>query len=76
MNIVFSRHAKRRCKLYDIPEEMIIEIINKEGELTEGRHEIIKKAGSFFNPLKVIIEVQSEKITVITSYPLKKGRQS
>ena len=50
MNIVFSRHAKRRCKLYDIPEKIIAEIINTEGELTEGRHEIIKKAGSFFLP--------------------------
>jgi len=76
MNIEFSRHAKRRCKLYHIPEDKIVEIINTEGELTEGRHEIIKKAGSFIYPLKVIIEVQSEKITVITSYPLKKGRQS
>jgi len=47
MNIEFSRHAKRRCKLYDIPEDKIVEIINTEGELTEGRHEIIKKAGSF-----------------------------
>ncbi len=75
MDIVFSRHAKRRCKLYNIPEIIIVEIINTEGELTEGRHEIIKKAGSFFYPLKVIIDVQREKATVITSYPLKKGRQ-
>jgi len=76
MNIVFSRHAKRRCKLYNIPREKIIDIIKTEGALNEGRHEIIKKAGSFIYPLKVIIDVQSEKTTVITSYPLKKGRQS
>ncbi len=28
MNIVFSRHAKRRCKLYNIPAEEVIDIIN------------------------------------------------
>ncbi len=39
MKIEFSRHAKRRAKLYCIPESVIIEIL-KGKELSSGVQEL------------------------------------
>lgn len=51
MKIKFSRHAKRRAKLYKIPESVIIEILHKK-ELSQGTHEIIENTEGFKYPLK------------------------
>lgn len=72
MKIKFSRHAKRRGKLYGISEEAVVEILNVL-ELTQGYHEIIKNINGFVYPIKVIVDVQNDMVTVITNYPLKKG---
>ncbi len=73
VKINFSRHARRRGKLYEISEETI-RLILKEKELTQGNHEIIADNVSGFNfPIKVIINVKNDTITVVTNYPLKKG---
>ena len=74
MKIKFSRHAKRRAKLYKIPESTIFGILENM-ELSHGKHEIIKNVGGFKFPLKIVVAVESDIITVITNYPLKKGRQ-
>lgn len=74
MEIKFSRHAKRRAKLYKIPESIIKEILKKK-ELSRGTHEIIENTEGFKYPLKIVIALENDIITVITNYPLKKGRK-
>lgn len=74
MNIKFSRHARRRAKLYHISEFAIMEIVETLN-LKPGKHEIIKEiAGSKF-PIKIVIDIGSDLITIITNYPYKKGRK-
>lgn len=74
MQIIFSRHARRRAKLYKIGESAVASIL-KNIELSKGRHEIIKEVKGFKYPLKIVIDVENDIITVITNYPLKKGRK-
>lgn len=72
MKFYFSRHAKRRAKLYDIKESIILEIL-KNMDLTNGVHEIIREFPGYKLPLKIVVSVEGEIATVITNYPLKKG---
>jgi hypothetical protein len=72
MEIKFSRHAKRRAELYGIPQSAILTILQGM-ELHQGTHEIIRKAEGFKYPLKIVVSVEDDKITVITNYPLKRG---
>jgi len=72
MKIRFSRHAKRRAKLYGIPESTVAGIITGEN-LARGEHEIIKDVAGFKYPLKIVVYVEKNSATVITNYPLKKG---
>lgn len=74
MKIKFSRHAKRRARLYGIPEATISDIIMKM-DLKQGEHEIIKDVAGFKYPLKIIVSVEEHWIKVVTNYPLKKGRK-
>ena len=74
MEIKFSRHAKRRGKLYKIPEETVRKIL-EEKELVQGNQEIIEYVEGFKYPLKVVVSMEDDIITVITNYPLKKGRK-
>lgn len=74
MEIKYSRHAKRRMKLYKIPESTIYDILTGMN-LNPGEHEITKDVTGFKYPLKVVISVAKDKVTIITSYPLKKGRK-
>ncbi|MBF8276926.1 MAG: hypothetical protein HW390_1999 [Candidatus Brocadiaceae bacterium] len=72
MKIKFSRHAKRRGKLYKISEDIIIKMLEGK-ELNHGNQEIIEVVEGFKYPLKVVVDVESDIIMVITNYPLKKG---
>jgi hypothetical protein len=72
VRIKFSRHAKRRAKLYKIPESTITDILKDSG-LSQGEHEIIKDVKGLKYPLKIVVDV--EVITVMTNYPLKKRVQ-
>jgi hypothetical protein len=74
MEIRFSRHAKRRAKLYDIPESAIYNILTSMN-LHQGEHEIVRNIKGFQYPLKIVVSVEGDKVTVITNYPLKKGRE-
>ena len=74
MEIKFSRHAKRRAKLYGISETTIKDILTKMS-LKRGEHEIIKDVSGFKYPLKIAVSVEGDTVTVITNYPLKKGRK-
>lgn len=75
MIIKFSRHAKRRGKLYKIPEEAIKEILH-DLSLEDGEHEIIRDISGFKFPIKVVAVVKKGIVSVITNYPLKKGRKN
>lgn len=72
MEIKFSRHAKRRAKLYQIPEPTVTSILENR-EFPPGEHEIVQLVDNCYYPLKIIIAVEDQTITVITNYPLKKG---
>ena len=72
MEIKFSRHAKRRGKLYRIPEETVRKILEGK-ELIQGNQEIIEIVEGFKYPLKIVVEKEDNLITVVTNYPLKKG---
>ncbi|MGA1862740.1 hypothetical protein OWM07_07640 [Deferribacter thermophilus] len=70
--IKFTRHAKRRAKLYKIPKELIVNIL-KNIDTSQGEHEIIKYVEGFKYPLKIVFVVENNILTVITNYPLKRG---
>ncbi len=74
MKIKFSRHAKRRTKLYGISEATITDILTNMN-LHQGEHEIIKHVHGFQYRVKMAVSVEGDLITVITNYPLKKGRK-
>ena len=73
MVVKFSRHAKRRANLYNISESTIKNILITK-ELSEGEHEIIRDIPGFKYPIKIVVKVESNIVTVVTNYPLKKGR--
>jgi len=72
VEIRFSRHAKRRADLYGIPQSIMLTIL-KEKELPPGTHEIIQTVEGFKYPLKLVVAVENDIITVITNHLLKKG---
>jgi hypothetical protein len=74
VEVKFSRHAKRRAKLYGIAESIIEDIITGLN-LHEGEHEIIKDVVGFKYPLKIVFSIEQDAATIITNYPLKKGRK-
>lgn len=74
MKIKFSRHAKRRARLYKISESTILKILLEKG-LPPGIHKIIENVEGFKYPLKIVVAVENETLTVITNYPVKKGRK-
>jgi hypothetical protein len=74
VEIKFSRHAKRRAKLYKIPESTIIKVLEGK-ELNQGNQEIIENVEGLKYPLKIIVAVENDIITIVTNYPLKKGRK-
>ena len=73
MIIKFSRQARRRAKLYKIREDIIREILSGT-DFFDGEHEIIKNVTGFRYPIKIVVAVEGTTITVITNYPLKKGK--
>jgi hypothetical protein len=63
MEIKFSRHAKRRGKLYKISEPTVLKVLEGK-ELTHGTHEIIENVEGFKYPLKIVVTVEDDIITV------------
>ena len=45
----------------------------KNLNLENGEHEIVRKVSGFKYPIKIVVVVEKDIITVITNYPLKKG---
>ncbi len=75
MIIKFSRHAKRRAKLYGIAESTVTAILASM-DLHQGEHEIITNVEEIAYPMKIVVSVERDTATVITNYPLKKGRNN
>ncbi|BAP54827.1 hypothetical protein THII_0530 [Thioploca ingrica] len=42
-------------------------------EFSPEEHEIVQQVDNCYYPLRIIIAVEGQTITVITNYPLKKG---
>jgi len=72
MKIKYSRHAKRRAKLYGIPETIISDLLT-DLNLHQGEHEIIKNVSGFKYPLKIVVSIENNLTPVKTNYSLKKG---
>ena len=73
MVVKFSRHAKQRAKLYKIPKSTVEKIL-ADSHLSDGEHELLKNVSGFKYPIKIVVSVKSNVMSVITNYPLKKGR--
>jgi len=43
--------------------------------LHQGKNEIVKQVSGFKYPLKIVVSIKEDLITVVTNYPLKKGRK-
>jgi hypothetical protein len=72
--IRFSRHVKRRAKLYGISESTVRQLL-EEANLVVGEHVIIRPVSGLRYPLKIVVSFDGEVITIITTYPLKKGEK-
>lgn len=73
-NIIYSRHAKRRMKLYGITEQEVQDVCSYGSKkvLPDGRIELQWKSGEKFQyPLKVVGLEVDEGFLLITAYPLK-----
>ena len=73
MTIHYSRHARRRIKLYNIPANGVTAAID-ECDRSQGHHEVVLPFTGFSLPIRIVYEVEGETITVVTAYPLKRGR--
>jgi hypothetical protein len=72
--IIFSRHAKRRMRLYRISEEHIRTILmdGLQENYSQARFTYTQDLPGFKYPLKVIVQIEGNTCTVITAYPLKR----
>jgi hypothetical protein len=73
VKVKFSRHAKRRAKLYEIPESTVEKMLANL-DLSDGEHELIRDIAGFRYPIKIVVSIDNDIMTVVTNYPLKKGR--
>lgn len=82
MKIVFSRHARRRLKLYRIEQQDIVNTIESSSKEQRSSVEqgfwIIDKSLTvkYAYPVKVVFVQEEERIVVVTAYPLKKGKKT
>jgi hypothetical protein len=56
VEIKLSRHAKRRARLYQIPEATILKVLEGK-DLAHGDQEIIEYIEGFKYPLKIVATV-------------------
>lgn len=75
MNIRISRHASRRLKLYKM-DVGVIDTIIQQASHDPGRHEIVHEISGFRYPIKIVYTVEGAEVTLITAFPLKRGKES
>jgi len=66
VEIKFSRHARRRAALYKIPQSTVLGLLEAR-LLPPGIHEIVEKVEGFRYPLKVVVAVEGDTMTVIAN---------
>ncbi|MBN1360102.1 MAG: hypothetical protein JW993_05900 [Sedimentisphaerales bacterium] len=59
--------------MYQIPQATVIAILERK-PLSPGIHVMVEGVEGFRFPLKIVVAVEGDVATVITNYPLKKGR--
>lgn len=74
MDIRFSRHAQRRASLYGIPQHAIRDVL-AAAALAQGQQTIVAQIAGCALPVKVVVVVEGEVATVVTSYPVARGRK-
>jgi hypothetical protein len=80
IKIEFSRHAKRRMALYEISKPTVQAIIENQkmaDTISEGKNEVIdyQTVSRHGYPFKIVFSCEENQITVITAYPLRRGRK-
>jgi hypothetical protein len=72
--VIFSRHARRRMKLYRISEEEVMAVlaVGYRESYPLDRFTYTKDMPGFRYPLKVIVQKEGDTCTIITAYPLKR----
>ncbi len=73
VEICFSRHAKRRAQLYGIPESTILDSVRSR-VFSQGTTEVVAAVQALEYPLKIVVSRKDNMLTVVTAYPLKKGK--
>jgi hypothetical protein len=80
IRIKFSRHSKRRMRLYAISESTVEAIIERHissAGILYGKNEFVdhqtKSRVGF--PIKVVYSLEKNHAVVITAYPLKRGKK-
>lgn len=76
--IVYTRHARRRMKLYEIAIEEVEEVIkspNSEPKIERNRDVVYRVLGPKFKamPLKVVYVIENDDLVILSAYPLKKS---
>ncbi|MEX1274809.1 MAG: DUF4258 domain-containing protein [Bacteroidota bacterium] len=80
MTVFFSRHAKRRMKLYRLAEKDVVDAILRS-EASGGRSGAtrnlidFKMDAKYGYPLKIVYVRERARVVVITAYPVKKGKR-
>jgi len=77
MNVEFSRHARRRMKLYGISAEdvrLTLEQADSVEHQEDGLFAATKAFGTTHGdyPLKVVYIEENNRLVVVTAYPLKR----
>ena len=62
--------------MYNISESIILKVLEGKDLSRQGTHEIVEDVEGFKYPLKVVAAVENDIITIVTAYPLKKGRKT
>ena len=72
--VIFSRHARRRMKLYRISEADVIAVLaaGYSENYPSDCFTYTKDMPGFKYPLKVIVQKEGDTCTIITAYPLKR----
>lgn len=76
--IDFSRHARRRMKLYGISEEDVLHVLSRgKSQVTSDEKIVffdeIKERFSF--PIKVISAYRDRNLVIISVYPFKRRKR-
>ena len=75
MEIIISKHAKERIKIYNLTEKIVIETVKHPDEIVNGYSGTLiahKTLNGYL--LRIVYIKEQDKIKVITVYPAKKER--